>query len=155
MQSKGIRIPYSLRRGLMPELPEVLKEINDGHLFHWSIWELDAVGTGEKWLLSVNQSEIRKLEKGYLINWNDLNLQAKKFQQVIWLCLMGSKDENFFRQYKNDQERYEACDYVIEMFDGGWWDVFSKDAGFIDRLSKKFKEIEFLETYCNKHLEEG
>ena len=40
---------------------------------------------------------------------------------------------------------YETCDISIMMFDGGYWEVFSKDASLIERLSKKFKEVEFLE----------
>lgn len=39
---------------------------------------------------------------------------------------------------------YETCDIVIEMIDGGFWEIFSKDIAWIDRLAKKYKKIEFL-----------
>lgn len=37
----------------------------------------------------------------------------------------------------NDQEIYESCDFVIEMIDSCYWEVFSKDVDPINRLATK------------------
>jgi hypothetical protein len=39
---------------------------------------------------------------------------------------------------------YETCDIVIEMIDGGSWEVFSKNVTWINQLAKKFQSVEFL-----------
>ena len=49
-------------------------------------------------------------------------------------------------KYENDQKMYESCNYVIEMIDGGSWEIFSFNFSFIDRLALKFKETKFLES---------
>lgn len=41
---------------------------------------------------------------------------------------------------------YENCDAVIEMVDSSFWEVFTKDSNLLDRLSTKFKDIEFLDS---------
>ena len=45
---------------------------------------------------------------------------------------------------------YETCDFVIEMIDSGYWEVFSKDKTLIDKLAKKFKDTQFLEPDFQK-----
>lgn len=49
-------------------------------------------------------------------------------------------------RYENDREKYESCNYVIEMIDSGCWEVFSFNFDFIDRLAKKFIDVEFLNS---------
>ena len=39
---------------------------------------------------------------------------------------------------------YETCDFVIEMVDSSYWEVFSKNEQLIDRLAAKFKDVQFL-----------
>ena len=60
--------------------------------------------------------------------------------------LIGCKDRKMIRRYENSKTMYEACDVVIEMIDSNFWEVFSNDGNLINRLSKKFKEIEFLDS---------
>ena len=45
---------------------------------------------------------------------------------------------------KEDKEMYETCDIVIEMIDGGFWEIFSKNVAWINQLAEKFQNIEFL-----------
>jgi hypothetical protein len=66
------------------------------------------------------------------------------------MVLIGSRDKNMIRRYKEDQERNESCDYVIDMFDSSYWEVFSKDEEFFNRLVKKFKDVEFLTSKVNQ-----
>ena len=92
------------------------------------------------------EKEVNDSENGLLINWNDLEILSRKFQQIIWITIIGSRDKELFRYYQNDKEMYETCDIVIEMIDGGYWEVFSKDTSLINGLVAKFKDIKLLET---------
>lgn len=106
---------------------------------------MDATGhLGEGRSLPVFEKEIRDSEKGLSINWDDLNMLSKKFYQVIDITLIASKDKNRLRRFEEIKEAHESCDYVIEMFDSSFWEVFSKDEQFINRLVKKFKDVHFL-----------
>lgn len=42
---------------------------------------------------------------------------------------------------------YNNCDIVIHMIDSSFWEVFSKDEDFINRLAAKFKDVEFLTDF--------
>lgn len=158
MKSKGIRIQDLTESGVVAvELPDILKEVQNGESFHWAILFLEAEADylgknlyykavrdylGEDGSIADFEEKIRTSEKGFIINWNDLNALATKFYQVLDIMLIGCKDENFLHRYENDQERYETCDIVIDMIDSGYWEVFSKDEKFIDRLAAKFKDVE-------------
>ncbi len=146
MRSKGIRIKDLKKNGVVaPQLTDILEEVQNGDSTYWSILFLDAMGKlGEGRSLPVFEKQIHDSEKGLLISWDDLNALSRKFYQIIDMVLIGSRDKNTIMRYKEDQERNESCDYVIDMFDSSYWNVFSKDAGFVDRLVKKFKDVEFL-----------
>ncbi|MBI5346279.1 MAG: hypothetical protein HZB76_03975 [Chlamydiae bacterium] len=145
MKSQGIRILDKNNRIVSVELPDILKEIQNGDLFHWSILFLEATGhLGEGRSIPIFEKQIYDSEKGLFITWNELNLLSGKFHQVIDIILIGCKDKNLLRRYDNDQEMYETCDIVIEMFDSCYWEVFSKDKDLINRLAAKFKDIKFL-----------
>lgn len=145
MKVKGIRILDKVKRVVSVELPDILEEIPNGNLFHWSILCLEAMGHLEEGKsIPVFEKQIGDSEKGLFIDWNDLNTLSKKFYQIIDITLIGCKDKNLLRRYKNDQEMYETCDMIIEMIDSSYWEIFSKDDQLINRLSKKFKDTEFL-----------
>ncbi len=146
MTVKGLRILDKNGRVISVELPDILEEIPNGNLLHWSILCLEAMGhLGEGKSIVVFEKQINHSEKGLFIDWNDLNILAKKFYQVIDITLIGCEDKNLLRRYENDQEMYETCDIVIEMIDSGRWEVFSKNEQLISKLASKFKETKFLE----------
>lgn len=147
MKSKGIRIEDNSESHAMSiGLHEILKEI-DGNAYHWSILEIEAWGSlGEGQTYEELEKEVNDSENGLLINWNDLEILSRKFQQIIWITIIGSRDKELLRYYQNDKEMYETCDIVIEMIDGGYWEVFSKDTSLINGLAAKFKDIKLLET---------
>lgn len=100
---------------------------------------------GEGKSIPVFQKEIRTSEKGLYISWDELNLLSRILYEVIDLIAIGCKDINLLHRYDNDQDMYESCDIVIEMFDSCFWEVFSQDETFIQRLAK-FKDVIFLES---------
>ncbi len=146
MKSKGIRIADKGEDRACVGLPCNLEKIQGGKDFYWSILYIYAIGDlgGGQSLVSF-EKEVNKSERGLFISWNELSRISKKFWQIYDIIILGCKDEKLLRRYSEDQEMCETCDIFIEMIDCGYWEVFSKDASLIDRLSKKFKEIEFLE----------
>lgn len=152
MESTGIRINDLKENGVVSvRLPDILEEIQNGNLFYWSILYLEATGhLGEDLSIPVFEKQIYDSEKGLFITWEDLNVLSKKFYQIIDITIIGCKGKDLLKRYENDQEKYEICDFVIEMIDSSYWEVFSKDEVFINRLAKKFKAIEFLPSDYKK-----
>lgn len=148
MKVRGIRILDSKDRVVSVELPDILEEIWDGNLLQWSILYLEAIGDlGENRSIADFEEEIFNFKDGLHINWEDLNLLSKKFNQVIDIILIGSKNKHLLRRYTDDHEMYEICDIVIQMIDSSYWEVFSQDKSLIDRLATKFKKIKFLNSW--------
>lgn len=151
MKTKGIRILDKKNRIVNAELPDILKQIPNGDTFFWSILYLDSTGNlGDGKSIPIFQKQIFDSERGIFITWKELNDLSHKFWDLMDITLIGSKDINFLRRYKNDRDMYETCDIVIEMIDSSFWEVFSKDEQLINRLASKFKEIEFLESDFQK-----
>jgi hypothetical protein len=147
MRSKGIRINDAASWGdgeILGVTPsDILEFINYGDQLHWAILELEATGDlGEKkW----EQLEHYKTsQQGTQISWDDLYATCKKFEQVIWITIIGSKNEKNLRFYNSDLEMYESCEIVIELIDSSYCEVFSHDHALIDRLEKHFKDTEIL-----------
>jgi hypothetical protein len=148
---KGIRILDKKDRIVTTELSDILQEITEGDQFEWSILYLQTTGNlGEGKSIPEFERQIIDSEKGFFIIWKDLNDLSHKFWDLMDIIIIGCKDRKLLRRYKNDQEMYETCDIVIEMVDSGYWEVFSKDDGLINRLAGKFKEIKFLSSNFEK-----
>lgn len=151
MLTKGIRISIDRKRNVNVKLFDILEEIKNGNSFFWSILDLNAIGNlGKGKSIPAFEEEIRNSKNGFFINWEDLKSLSYKFEQIIDISIIGCSNPNFLRFYENDQEMYETCDTVIEMIDGGFWEVFSKDLDLINQLAKKFSKTEFLESDYQK-----
>jgi len=61
------------------------------------------------------------------------------------LIIIGCKNRVLLKKYEDDADMYRTCDVVIQMIDSSYWEVFSKDTQWIDKLASKFKKIEFLD----------
>jgi len=154
MSSKGIRILDKKNRIVSVELPDILMEIHDGNLFYWSILYLYATGNlGEGKSITDLEQQILDSDKGLVISWEEINNLSHKFYDLMDLTLIGSKDNKFLHRYKNYQEMYETCDFVIEMVDSSCWEVFSKDQELINSLAAKFQDIKFLDPDFRKQYE--
>lgn len=154
MKSKGIRISDTEKWGtgtILGVSPiDILEMIDDNNNMKWAILELEATGDlGEKKWEQLDG--IQESERGYWIEWKDLKDISKKFWQVIWMTIIGSKDEKNLHFYESGFTMYESCEIVIEIIDGGYCEVFSHDHQLIDKIAKKFKDIEYLEPDWNKN----
>lgn len=151
MKTKGIRVSDKKNRIVCVELPDIIKEVRNGNLLHWSILYLYASGhlDNEKSISEFEQQIIHS-ENGYFITWEELNSLSHKFWDLMDITLIASKDITLLKRYQCDQDMYENCDIVIEMLDSGFWEIFSKDEQFINRLTSKFTNVQFLESDFQK-----
>lgn len=153
MKSKGIRIsdskPLSKISVLNVSPIDILEFIDYGQDLKWAILDLEATGDlgKDKW----DQLAQFDISKGKVteIEWKDLVDTSKKFEQVIWMTIIGSKNQENLHQYSLDFAMYEFCEIVIEIVDGGCCEVFSHDHQLIDKIAKKFKDVEFLSPDWN------
>ncbi len=136
--TKGIRILDKNNRIVCVELPDILKEIQHGRSLHWSILYLQSTGhLGEGRSIPIFEDQIIESKIGFFIDWDDLNLLSHKFYDLMDIVLIGCKDKTSLHRYDDDQEMYETCDIVIEMFDSCYWEVFSKDVNLINKQLNK------------------
>ena len=146
MMSKGLRISDEKNEIISFKLPDILKEIKNGNDFHWAILDFDGSGAlGEDKPIPGFKRQILDSENGYFISWDELFSLSFKFWEIVDITLIGCKNQKLLKFYEDEIEMYETCDIVIEMIDSSFWQVFSKDEELINRLAKKFKEVEFLE----------
>jgi len=145
MKSKGIRILDIEGHVVCVTIFDILEEVREGNLFHWTILFLDGTPMpGHGKFLKEYEKQVNKSENGLRITWEELNLLSQKYHQIIDMILIGSKDVNLLHRYGIDQEMYETCDFVIEMFDTSFWEVFSKNEELINRFAVKSKDTKFL-----------
>lgn len=150
MKTKGIRIS-DIKEGKCITFFEILSYIKNGQQFYWSILWLDVTplkNEGE-YIIQL-EKKINKSEKGLLESFDFLKKLSSKFFQEIEMLVIASKKKENLHRYKEDREMYETCDIVIEMIDGGYWEIFSKDKLFIDKISTKFNDIKFLTSDFQK-----
>ena len=144
--SKGIRILDRKDRKCI-SLSVLLESFESKRDLTWKLLGIDVTplpGKGIS-LLSLKK-HINYPKEGMFLSFASLKIIASYFFQEIEILIIASAHKNHLHRYIKDQEMYETCDLVIEMIDGGFWEVFSKDHDLIDRLEKKFKETERLEV---------
>ena len=154
MSRKGIRIRDKVNNAVSVGLHEILEEIKWGETIQWSILYLAGLGLFRDKSIPDLELEIKNYPKGLQIDWKDLKFLEEIDNRVEDLVLIGSRDSDTLKQYDNDQQMYETCDYVIVFFDSSYWEVFSKDESFIQRLFSKFQKVEFLESDFQNEYEE-
>ena len=146
MKTRRIRIHDKKNNIISVELPQILIEIQNGQSYFWSILYIYGSGHLEENKSIKNfEKQVQILENGFYISWEQLNDLSTKFWDLIDITIIASKEEKKLRRFESDEKMYETCDFVIEMIDSNYWEVSSKDAEFILRLSKKFKKVELLE----------
>lgn len=144
MKTKGIRIS-DIKDGKCIPLGELLETISDETQFFWAWLWLDVTPLkNEGHYLVELQKKINQSEDGLTTTFESILEISKKIFQEINLTIIACKTKENVHRYKEDKEMYETCDIVIEMIDGGSWEVFSKNVTWINQLAKKFQSIEFL-----------
>ncbi len=152
MNARGIRIWDKEDGAVSVRLFDILEEIKNGNLLHWSLLDLYAMGEFEEKSLSDLEDQITESEKGLFINWQELNLLSHKLELIIQIVIIGCYNQDLLHRYENPKEMYETCDVVIDLVDSNFWEVSSKDLDLISRLAKKFLKTEFLQSDYQKYF---
>jgi len=144
MKIKGIRIS-DIEDGKCIPLSKILTNIPKENQLYWGVLWLDVTPLEKQGsIIHELQLKIDQSENGLHCTFEFLmKISEKIFQEIDMTIIACHKKENL-RRYKDDQEMYETCDIVIEMIDGGFWEIFSKNIKWINQLAKKFREVEFL-----------
>jgi len=144
MKTKGIRISDIKDDKCIP-LSDLLENISNEKQFFWALLWLDVTPQKNegKYLVAL-QAKVNQSKNGLLITFESLIEISKKIFQEINVAIIACEIKEGLHRYKEDKEMYETCDIVLEMIDGGFWEVFSKNVKLIDQLAKKFQNIEFL-----------
>ena len=153
MLRKGIRILDTINHAVSVNLGEILNEVPQGNTLTWSILFIAGLGLYRGKPLPDLELEVKNLSKGILTNWEDLKYLTEVDENIEDLILIGSKDDHYLRKYMTDQEMFESCDFTIVFFDSCFWEVFSKDEAFINRLAAKFKKTTFIMSDFQKEYE--
>lgn len=144
MNTKGLRISDSKEGKCIP-LSDILETISNANQFSWALLWFDATPIeNEGKFFTETWERAKKSKNGLPYTFESLIELAGKIFQEIEVLIIGCKNKENIRRYNKDEEMYEVCDFVIEMIDGGFWEVFSKDTRWIDELSRKYKDVEFL-----------
>lgn len=137
--STGIRIHTNDPDVLLTVL-ELLPETTG---LRWFIFEVDGVSIGHPDIPTITEmiSEVENTKYGYEISAYQLNQLPGYFAEIWWLTIIGQK-ELLVSKHTDEQTTYAQADIVIDMFDGSYWDVYSKDHAYIaalkDALGKEY-----------------
>ncbi len=144
MNTKGLRVS-DIRDGKCIPLSEILVDIPYANQFNWALLWFDVTPIKKEGkLICELEKKVNESEEGLTCTFESLVELSKKIFQEIEVLIIGCRIKENLHRYKEDQKMYETCDTVIEMIDGGFWEVFSRDTNWIDQLAKKYKEVEFL-----------
>lgn len=150
MSTKGIRIS-DLKEDKCISLSELLENFLSGDQLNWALLWFDVTPKEKEGRqLSELQKIVQESNEGLPFTFESLTQLSRKIFQEIEILIIGCKNKENIHRYKNDQEMYESCDIVIEMIDGGYWEIFSKDPRIIKKLRERFKETKLLESDFEK-----
>lgn len=152
MNTKGIRIS-DIKEDKCISLSELLGHLAYLEHLNWSVLWLDVTSKKGSGTFIVDlMDKANHSKNGFSCSFTDLIEISDKIFQEIEVLIIGCKNAENIHRYKQDQEMYETCDIVIEMIDGGFWEIFSKNLPLIELLSSIYKDFEFLESdFQNKN----
>jgi hypothetical protein len=151
MISSGIRISDAKGHVCIP-FSDLLPLI-DGNNLNWALLWIDVMPKKEYAESIIKlESKANKSSNGVACSWDFILELAKKSDQEINLLIIASQSVQNLRRYKDDKEMYETCDVVIEMIDGGFWEISSWDSKLIAKLKSQFHDIELLDIDFQKRL---
>lgn len=144
MKYKGVRIS-DIKDGKCVPFSQILENVENGKDLNWVILWMDVTPQkSEGQYIMDLQKEINSSENGLFFSFEAIKALSKKNFQEIELTVVASRSRENLHRYAEDIDMYEECDVVIEMIDGGCWEVFSLDFNLISNLNQKFNKTESL-----------
>ncbi len=149
MQSSGVRIFENAREGVTLNLKEILSLVDKGDSYSWTLFALEAT-------LSINASQegqriyeaITNSENGCNLTWSELNIFSQNVFQVMdgyFLATWNHEALQIHFEEFDELEIIKKCNIAIIMNDSYYWDIYTKDQNFYNKIIKNLK--------IDKHLE--
>ena len=127
------------------QLSDILRCIEGGDDYLWSLLWITAVG--EKGDLSVLdfEKEVNRSAEGILYDWQSLNNLSGRFIQMIEMLVCGDKNKANLRRYAVDEHMFLTCRYVIELVDSSYWIVSTSDEIATKNIQNELKGVAILD----------
>ena len=130
---------------LTVSLKDVLPCLQAPSTMQWCLLWLNG-WYSEEWMMNGMpnndfEEAVNNSSNGISITMQQVQLLADISGQVINALLLGSNEAANLKRYDNDEQMYEACDYVIEVFDSSYLIVHSKDKPFITCLQNSLEGV--------------
>ena len=133
MRSYGIHIATNDRIVLMHTLNAIPSYY---HGLKWCV--LYFYGIIYKGDIEVFESEINDPQYGKAVNWKELMELVDNIENPYDFLLIGNEKENTsISKDMDDEIIYQSSEFVIELFDSGYYRVFSKSKTYIDEVVKR------------------
>jgi len=78
------------------------------------------------------------LENGLAMTWDEVGNLGLKVGQTIDCLLIGDRKEGNLKRCNTEEEQYMASEIVLELIDGGCWEIRAKDPAIIERIVRHF-----------------
>jgi len=143
--NKGVKINGDNNNYLSVKLKDILVQIGNEPCFKWAILWIYAVGEldGQKNILEF-ESEVNLSKNIIVYDWQQLVELSDKFEQIMEIVLIGSKDSHLLKRYSNIDEMHSSCDFTIELIDSSYWLIYSSDNIILDRICDKLPGANYL-----------
>jgi len=139
---KNIIIRGSEELILSVSLLDIINQIEEPEKYSWNILWLEACGELENGTIIELENKINDSKNGLLINFTELSLLAKSFDQVIEILLIGDKNSDKLKRYNNIEDLYSECYFCIELLDSSYWSIFSSNDQFIRNIQENLESVE-------------
>jgi hypothetical protein len=145
MEKPGIKILDKIDH-FSPTLAGILEEIKNGENYSWSIFEIEGMlNPNQGYSIFELKEKINESEDGMFVNWNELILFSNIFFQIWEITVLRSADPKLLQSSMRKGSAEDECDFVLTFIDCAFWEIYSKNDEFLERLRKKFKKTELLE----------
>lgn len=134
---KAIKIENVADDFLNFELRDLVPLI-DGEKFYWRILGFHSLGSFDS-EFNVPEFEHRAWTSGFSMSWAEIRKLGLIVRQAIDCILIGDRNESHLKRYDTEEERDANCEIVLELIDGGFWEIHAKDPAVIARIVKHFE----------------
>ena len=114
-------------------LRQIFEYIIDAKSYTWKLIWLNGISINGEDIISL-ENKINKSESGKNYKLEDLLLLSDSLLQLLEITIIGSKDINNLVRNSDDYEMQQFCEYVIELIDGAYWEVYSSDIKSIENI---------------------
>lgn len=142
---RGLKIHGNESRVLSVSLNDILNQISDGELYNWSILWLKAYlqpCCGES-IFDIEKN-IEQSKNGLVLTWGDLLKFSDKIEQLLEILIIGDMLISNIKNYENDEEMINTCQFTIELIDSSYWIVYCKEKSTLVEMVKNLYKTDVI-----------